>query len=58
MNNFLIGFFVSLILFLIILLFCILAKEGESINIANECKSYGMATINKKVYNCTLKDVK
>ena len=58
MDKFIVGFIVALLLFLIIILFSVLGTQTESINIAQQCKSYSMATIDDKVYNCTLKEVK
>ena len=58
MDNFIIGFAVSLVLILMFILFDILGHEGESADIAEQCKSYSMATIDNKAYNCTLKEVK
>ena len=50
-----VGFVVASLLFLIILLFSVLGTQTESADIAKQCKSYSMATIDDKVYNCTLK---
>ena len=58
MDKFIVGFFVSLLLFVMIILFTMLGRGGESADIANQCKAYGLATIDKKVYNCTLREVK
>ena len=58
MDKFIVGFFVSLVLFVMIILFTMLGRDGESSDIAKQCKSYSMATIDDKVYNCTLKEVK
>ena len=58
MNDFINGFFVSLILVAVIISAIFLGNEAEGLNIAKQCKAYGMATIDDKVYNCTLKEVK
>ena len=58
MGNILIGLGVAIFILLIGLLLFVSGHDIESFNIANQCKSYGMATIDNKVYNCTLKEVK
>ena len=58
MDKFIVGFLVSVLLILTIILFTMLGRDGESADIAKQCKSYSMATIDDKVYNCTLKEVK
>ena len=58
MDRFIVGFAVSLLLFLMTILFTMLGRDVESTDIAKQCKAYGMATIDNKVYNCTLKEVK
>ena len=58
MDKFIVGFLVAVVLVVTILLFTMLGRDGESADIAKQCKSYSMATINEKVYNCTLKEVK
>ena len=58
MDKFIVGFLVAVVIVLIGLLLIILGNEAEGLNIAKQCKSYSMATIDDKVYNCTLKEVK
>ena len=58
MDDFFIGLFVAVALFLIGLLLFFAGYETKSIDIAEQCKSYQMANIDNKVYNCTLKEVK
>ena len=57
MDKFIVGFFVSFLLFVMIIVFTMLGHVGESADIAKQCKTYSMATIDGKVYNCTLKEV-
>ena len=58
MGDILIGIGVSIFLLLICLLIFVAGLDIESSDIAKQCKSYSMATIDNKVYNCTLKEVK
>ena len=58
MDKFIVGFLVAVVLVVTILLFTMLGRDGESADISKQCKSYSMATIDDKVYNCTLKEVK
>ena len=58
MDNFMVGFFIAVASVLIGLLLFFAGYENKSIDIAEQCKSYQMANIDNKVYNCTLKEVK
>ena len=57
MSDFMCGWLLALVLVIAFLICFDIGHRTASKNIANECKTYGMATIDNQVYNCTLKEL-
>ena len=53
MDDFTKGCFFMVCVAMLFLIGIGLGFVGSNISIANQCKSYDMATIDNKVYNCT-----